>query len=108
MERDGWILFKKKKGFNSPFHFALTIYVYTISELHVINAAYDTITFITFSNNFYLPANLELLEPLNSFKSEDLGQGNCHILFVEMLCYHDNQKCLLRICNYIIWLQSID
>lgn len=70
-----------KKGFNSPFYFAVIIYIYTTSELHVINAAYDKTTFITFSNNFYLPANLKLLELLNSFKSEDLGQGNCHIFF---------------------------
>lgn len=37
-----------KKGFSSPFYFVVIIYVYTTSKLHIINAAYDLITFAAF------------------------------------------------------------
>lgn len=78
---------------------------YILSMLHIDT---DIITFTTFGSHLYLPVGLNLLEPLNSFKTEDLGQGNCHIIFVGVLCYHHYQKHFLRIYHYIIWLQSID
>lgn len=64
-----------KSGLSFPFYFSVRIYIYTTSKLHIINAAYDVIIFTAFDNHLYLPVNLYMLEPMNSFKSEDLAKG---------------------------------
>ena len=75
-----------KKGLSSPFYFVV-IYVNTASKLCCL-VLHDLITFATFSSHTCLPVNLNLLEPLKSFKSEDLAQENVVSFSVGILYYH--------------------
>lgn len=75
-----------KKGLSSPFYFVV-IYVNKLQNC-ILSVLQDLITFTTFSSRTYLPVNLNLLEPLKSFKSEDLAQENVLSFSVGILYYH--------------------
>lgn len=79
---------RKGGGFISPFYFALIIYVYTTSELYIINVAYDTISFTT-SAIIYIycqPEAVRTTVPL----SQRTSAKRIVSFFVGMLCYYHN------------------